>query len=139
MQFRDRIPRVIHHTIVRIWSSSMIQRVQGALALMKTGGRCSRTLRTSSHSSSMLFTDVNPQEDDANFREFSKIAEDGPSRASRFSNTFPNYQQYSVSRLAIQNHGKAFFWDSKNCQKLTRNVGRCRAARCFQIVKNSCI
>ena len=31
----------------------------------------------------------NPQEDDAKFCEFSKRAEDGPSRASRLSTTFP--------------------------------------------------
>ena len=31
----------------------------------------------------------NSQEDDAKFREFSKRAEDGPSRAGRLSKTFP--------------------------------------------------
>ena len=64
----------------------------------------------------MIHADVSPQEDGANFREFLKFlkkTEDGPSQASRFSNTFPNYQQYSVSRLAIQNRGQTFFWDSE--------------------------
>ena len=36
-----------------------------------------------------VLPDPNPQEDDAKFFAFSKKAEDGPSRASKLSKTFP--------------------------------------------------
>ena len=50
--------------------------------------------------------DPNPQEDDAKFSESSKIAEDGPSRASRLSKTFSEVPiALRVSQAAIQNRG----------------------------------
>ena len=45
-----------------------------------------------------VFPDPNPQEDDTKFREFSKRAKDGPSRAGRLSKTFPEVPiEFSVS------------------------------------------
>ena len=87
MQFRDRISRIIHHTILIMSPSSMIQRVQGSKTLIRTWSRYCRTLRISSHPFPMFHP--NPQEDYAKFFEFSKKAEDGPSRAGRLSKTSP--------------------------------------------------
>ena len=53
----------------------------------------------------------NPQEDDAEFREFSKRDEDGPPRAGRLTKSFLRYPLNSVFRGAIQNRGKARVWD----------------------------
>ena len=52
-----------------------------------------------------VLPDRNLQEDDAKFREFSKRAEDGPSRARRLSETFLEVLIDSVYRAAIQNRG----------------------------------
>ena len=47
------------------------------------------------------------------FCEFSKRAEDGPSRAGGLTKTFPEFtHMFSVYRAAIQNRGQAFLWDS---------------------------
>ena len=54
MHFRDWKSRVIHHTIARISSSNMIYGVQGCNALIQTRSWYCRTLRLSSHSSSMF-------------------------------------------------------------------------------------
>ena len=54
MHFRDWKSRVIHHTIVRISSSSVIQWVQGCDSLIKTWRWYWRTLRLSSLPSSMF-------------------------------------------------------------------------------------
>ena len=88
---------------------------------------------------SMIFPDVNPQEDDARFRQFSKRAEDGPSRAGRLSKTFPEVPiEFRVSsgnpasRLGIP-------LGIRNLQGSAGNVGCSRAARCLRIVKISCI
>ena len=75
------------------------------------------------------------REDDAKFLEFSKIAEDGPSRASRLSQTFPEVHTTFLYHAAIQNRGEAILWDSEH--SWTGNVGRSRAARCFRIVEFS--
>ena len=42
-----------------------------------------------------------------------KRTEDCPSRASSRSKTFPEYPQCSVYHAAIQNRGRAWFWDSE--------------------------
>ena len=52
----------------------------------------------------------NPHGDDAIFLELSKMAEDGPSRASWSSKTFP---EVPPNDAAIQNRGCAFLWDSE--------------------------
>ena len=48
------------------------------------------------HSSSTELPDVNPQEDDAKFREFPKRAEDGPSRAGGLSKKLVLMVDYEV-------------------------------------------
>ena len=54
--------------------------------------------------------DPNPQEDDAKFFEFSKRAEDGPSRVGSRSKTFPEVPRiFRVCHAATQNRGKAVF------------------------------
>ena len=92
--FRDWKSRVIHHTTVRINSTSMIQGVQGSNTLIKTWS-CIDELcgsRFTPLPCSQIFPVLpgpNPQEDDAKFREFSKKCEGCPSRAGRLSKTFP--------------------------------------------------
>ena len=84
MHFRDWESRVIHHTIARISSFSLTCGVQGCDALV---GSCLTSLPCF-----IIFAAAacpNPQEDDAKFREFSKRAEDGPSRAGRLTKTCP--------------------------------------------------
>ena len=55
---------------------------------------------------SIIFPELrgpNLQEDDAKFREFSKRAEDGPSRAGRLSTTFPGvYSRVGWERGILQ-------------------------------------
>ena len=90
LHFRDRESRVIRHTIVRISSSSMTQGVQGCKALIKTWCLVltNSAALVSSLPCSIIFPVVphpSPQEDDAKFREVSKRAGDGPSRAGRLS------------------------------------------------------
>ena len=67
--------------------------------------------------------DPNPQEDDAKFPEFSKGAEDGPSRADRLSRTFPAVLHGITcierqSRIAATNSS-----GTRNNQGLAGNVG----------------
>ena len=89
---------------------------------------------------SMIFPavpDPNPQEDDAKFREFSKRAEDGPSRASWLSKTFPELPM--VLRVSSGNPESRLSIPTQNRQGLAGTVGRSRAARCHRIVNFSCI
>ena len=82
MHVRDRISRIIHHTIPRISFSSMIQSVIEEL--------CGYRLTSLPRSMIIpILPDPNPQEDDAKFFKFSKKSEYGPSRAGRLSKTFP--------------------------------------------------
>ena len=82
---------------------------------------------------------LNPQEDDAKFLGFSHSAEDGPSRAGRFSKTFPEVPiEFHVpggkeeSRLFIPG-------GTRNTHGLIGNVGYSRAARSSKIIKFSCV
>ena len=69
-----------------------------------------------------------PREDDAKFLEFSKRAEDGPSRASRLSKNLSWSTGNPESRLGIPLRlGRV--------KGLAGNVGRSRAARWLRIVK----
>ena len=89
-------------------------------ALLKTFGWCCRKLGCSCltllPSCSIIFPVVphpNPQEDDAKFSEFSKRAEDGPSRAGRLSKTIPEVP--TVFRVSSGNPESrlGILWDSE--------------------------
>ena len=82
---------MIHHTILRIKSSSMIQMVPNFKTLLKTRGLESQNSAdlVSPLPCSKVFPDANPHEVDAQFFEFSKKTEDGPSREGTLSKTFP--------------------------------------------------
>ena len=84
MQFRVRISRIIHHTIRYKWLKVPRPCLKHGVGIEELCG-----FRLTPLQCSLEFPDATPQEDDAKFFEFSKRAEDGPSRVSKLSKTFP--------------------------------------------------
>ena len=131
MHFRDLEPRVIHQTIMRITSSSMIQGVQGPCLKIGVGidelcGPRLTPLPCMFHKKNCVVSDPIPQEG-AKFYKFSRA--EGPSGASRPSKTFPEVPWNSVTR---QPRIAASHSATRNDQGLG-NVGRSRAARCISV------
>ena len=94
MQFRDGVPRNFHHTILRINSSRMIQKLPSLIILVNRGvgivELCGSRLNPSP---CLMVFQVLPglksKEDDVKFLGFAKNDGDRRSGASRSSKMFP--------------------------------------------------
>ena len=135
MPFRDRISRVIHHNS----ESKFLQYDTKGPKFNDRDQNVGLALKNSADLVSIEFPGPNPQEDDDKFFELSKNGEDSPSRLGTLSKTFPEVPlEFRVSsgnpesRLSIPS-------GTRNTQRLAGNVGCSRTARCFRIVKISCV
>ena len=140
MQVRDSVPRRFHHTILRLRSSNMIQRIPRLVIHGKSRSRYCWPLRFSSQSFSIslgissVTWPLYSQGDDVKFVGVFKNDGDGPSGAGRSSKTFPwvpiEFRIVRQARIAA-NHPSG----TRNSRGMTGNVEHSGAARCLRITE----